>query len=205
MNVFEETRKLYNEYGLHDWTYRFGKSKTSFGVCFPTLKVIEYSEHILLHDDETILETVRHEVAHAIAFSQGSCGHDKIWGDIFVGLGGSGERVASKSLVGTKLWTTSCSCGDFTINRHRRTKNAFCPKCTMALIWTNNKTGESGLFLDCPDGVTIRNRMYMAPVGMVWVSTLTPWLDPKEYSYNSSVLLAMSLGFTTDKLTVRGN
>ena len=55
------------EHNLVGWTFTFGDSKRRLGVCKYRSKRIELSEFYASHSaDEHVLDTLRHEIAHAL-------------------------------------------------------------------------------------------------------------------------------------------
>ncbi len=56
------------KHGLHDWTFRFADTKRQLGVCKYRKKRIEIAEYYALNSpQESVLDTLLHEIAHAIA------------------------------------------------------------------------------------------------------------------------------------------
>ena len=80
----EYTLSLLKEYlpkNYHEWEVEFFRSKEIAGKCFPHRKVIQISENVLWHGTITqIQNVVKHEVAHAAAFTYGNCvDHGDCW------------------------------------------------------------------------------------------------------------------------------
>jgi predicted SprT family Zn-dependent metalloprotease len=94
--VFELVQKRLNEkYLNHDlkalgWKFGgFDKSTTHSGVCKPRTKEIMLSERFLEYMDYgQINNTVLHEIAHAIDFTERNCsGHDSVWRMYAIAIG----------------------------------------------------------------------------------------------------------------------
>lgn len=72
---------LLRRYGLRDWTVRFDRARRRLGACFPRERAISLSRAFVeLNDESVVLDTVRHEVAHALAWAHdGEVGHGPAW------------------------------------------------------------------------------------------------------------------------------
>src|SRR3954452_2709962 len=56
------------QHGLHGWTFGLAKTRRRLGVCKYRAKRIEIAEYYARHSPEgSVLDTLRHEIAHAIA------------------------------------------------------------------------------------------------------------------------------------------
>lgn len=77
---------LLAEHGLGEWQVQFDNTSRRLGVCRHSRKVISLSrQHIAVGADDTILDTIRHEVAHALAGP--GHGHGAVWKELAVKLG----------------------------------------------------------------------------------------------------------------------
>lgn len=81
------------EHGLApDWAIGFNNSRSTAGTCNFTRRTIYLSKFFLdIDSEESTLNTIRHEVAHALAGSR--AGHGPKWRAIFLELGGNGQTV----------------------------------------------------------------------------------------------------------------
>jgi predicted SprT family Zn-dependent metalloprotease len=74
-------RRLMDEHGLAGWTFRFNQNKVRTGVCRRKLGQpgrVELSTHyVRLNDMALVVDTLKHEVAHAIVGPEH--GHNKAW------------------------------------------------------------------------------------------------------------------------------
>lgn len=62
---------------LGDYNLKFTRSCTVLGVCQPGLRTIKLSKpYLTVGSDEEILDTIRHEIAHALAPLDG---HGRLW------------------------------------------------------------------------------------------------------------------------------
>lgn len=96
-----QTLTLMNEYGLLEsgWTFQYHNGTSRYGYCDSRNKLISISrDHALNDAPSEVLDTIRHEVAHAVSPSyQGSNGrwvrHGAAWHRTFVLMGGSGRTT----------------------------------------------------------------------------------------------------------------
>jgi hypothetical protein len=66
---------------LRQWQLGTSRGKTQYGLCFFRKKTITISTVLIgtETDPEYILDTVRHECAHALAALEGDYGHGNVW------------------------------------------------------------------------------------------------------------------------------
>src|SRR5688572_10705180 len=70
--------QLLSIHGVGDWTFRFNKRKTGMGLCVYTRRTIELSLYFVSRNlPEEILDTLLHEIAHALVGPDH--GHDEVW------------------------------------------------------------------------------------------------------------------------------
>lgn len=201
-DILESARNMLIEYGLRGWKVITDSNKTTFGVCYYSRRTLSFSKYLENHSDDQIIDTIKHEVAHARVSSKAgvAVGHNEEWRQTFISMGGSGMRCSEQSLT-EHLWEGACDSGCQVFRRHRRIRNAFCPTCDAPLVWTNTKTKESSTFTNFPAISKYKDTTLYAPKGKVWADTMTPWLDTNTYSNNKEFKLAMSLGFEDDVQT----
>jgi len=134
-----------DDYKLTDmgWKFKFNDRKRAFGVCNPSNRTIYLSTYLLETTEREMSgwkNTMIHEIAHAINHHLGGRGHDYQWRNIFLHLGGSGERCSrdAKKIISlenpTSKYTLSCEEGHlFAKHKMSRGSNTWsCPKCTKA-------------------------------------------------------------------------
>lgn len=85
------------EHGLsaRGWTGGLDHAERRFGVCRPGKKEISISRPLsALNSDEEVLDTILHEIAHALAAIETgeNCGHDERWKAICRRIGARPER-----------------------------------------------------------------------------------------------------------------
>lgn len=79
---------------LLDYQLRFNQTKRTMGSCYYNKKQIFISAHILKSNPISIqIETLKHEIAHAIAHTLGERAHGKIWQHWAVELGTSPDAT----------------------------------------------------------------------------------------------------------------
>lgn len=117
-----------------DWNVQWSKRMTrAAGLCNSATKTIKLSIPILKlmsHEDQQLV--ILHEIAHGLV---GCChGHDKIWKNACLKIGGNGKRCYGKRLIparrSTKRYTYECpTCGRTTISRRKLGDSIYCRRC----------------------------------------------------------------------------
>jgi predicted SprT family Zn-dependent metalloprotease len=120
-------------YSLYDWTFEFDSSVRRFGYCDYKNKKISISATLTeLNSEERVLNTILHEIAHALAGHK--AGHGLLWKEKAIAIGCDGSRLYnSEEVQGVeKPFIGTCkSCGKV-IERHKRKKIA-CGNCCKKL------------------------------------------------------------------------
>jgi len=122
-------RRLLREHGLHDWTIVPDRAKTRAGVCRFTKRQIGLSAPLTaLHSEDEVLDTILHEIAHALVGPQH--GHDAVWRAKARQIGCSGERCVSPDSARVPGdWVGRCPAGHEK-HRHRApTRLMTCGEC----------------------------------------------------------------------------
>lgn len=138
---------LWDEYQLYEWEFRLGRSKHRLGVCKFQEKVIEVSEiHARNDPAEIVLDTLKHEIAHALV-GPGN-GHNETW----------------------KAKAREVGCSPDACNSHSKHETyrapgkwfAVCPTCTKEFNWYKKPKRMSGRYhMQCGESggsLTIRER-----------------------------------------------
>ena len=77
-DVAAEARNLMDRCGLDEWTLRFSSATKMLGKCRSQQKLILISRSHAVHDaPEQVTDTIRHEIAHALAGPE--AGHGPAW------------------------------------------------------------------------------------------------------------------------------
>lgn len=75
------------------YRFEFNNRKRTAGLCSYRRKTIELSKRLtLLANEEDVLETILHEIAHALCPRQG---HNSVWRKKLIEIGGTGKRCYS--------------------------------------------------------------------------------------------------------------
>ena len=137
-------RRLLREHGLDDWTIVADRAKTRAGVCRFTKRQIGLSAPLTtLHSEDEVLDTILHEIAHALVGPQH--GHDAVWRAKARQIGCSGERcVSSDSPRVPGDWVGRCSAGHEK-SRHRAPARLMsCGECSRASTRATCSPGPTG-------------------------------------------------------------
>jgi predicted SprT family Zn-dependent metalloprotease len=111
-----------------EWTFRFDRSKVRFGKCDYAKREISLSQHLVeLNAAQEVLDTILHEIAHALAGPR--AGHGCAWKRVALSIGCNAQRCygGEVSRPAPKYKGTCPSCRSV-IYRHRRMKIS-CGKC----------------------------------------------------------------------------
>lgn len=88
--------QLLHYYQLHDWKFEWHcnlKVKRRWGYCNYSQKVIRLDLYRTMNRKwDNIVNTLIHEIAHALC---PMCGHNNIWKQKFISMGGTGQRCSS--------------------------------------------------------------------------------------------------------------
>lgn len=122
---------LMADHGLIDtgWKFKFDSAKRRFGCCNYTRKTISLSLPLnLIRTEEMIMNTMLHEIAHALVGY--NAGHGPVWKAKAMAIGCNGDRCSSDVSL-PKKWVGTCPNGH-TMARHRKSKGGACAKCCNA-------------------------------------------------------------------------
>ena len=127
------------------WTMRFDNAKNRLGACFHSRRTIQVSRHYAALNGAAAMEnTIRHEIAHAIAGR--AAGHGPDWRLACRITGARPERCNDNEKTGIvappSAWLLVCpKCGTST-PRHRKTTTIYqCRKCRVPVEWRRGGTG----------------------------------------------------------------
>ena len=115
MNTTQAMQLMQHEiekWDLHEegWTAGFHKRKRSLGTCNYRKKQILLSVHFLELTESEIIDTVKHEVAHALAGPE--AGHGPVWKEWARKVGAKPERCADPSKRPKGKYLLNCpNCG----------------------------------------------------------------------------------------------
>lgn len=132
------------DFNLSDmgWKFKFNDRKGANGVCSPSNRTLYLSSYIIESSTREMsgwVNTMVHEIAHAINHHLGGRGHDIRWRDIFLSFGGTGDRCSKDVTFGDLVnnpiskYTTVCPNGHASPSHKRSSAVAegrrACSKC----------------------------------------------------------------------------
>lgn len=121
------------------WKFTFDRAKSRLGVCFYATRTISISKFMCeAADEETVRQTILHEIAHAmlpIKNSSGrTIGHGKPWKDLAASIGYTGTRLSENPyLAGKKAGTHRLS----SVTR-RQNHSTFIPGSAVRIVMRTN-------------------------------------------------------------------
>ena len=123
LDVQQLATGLLREHNLSQkgWTFEFDNAKRRFGVCKYRSKVIGLSKPLAEANDYVeVVDTLLHEIAHAIAGY--AAGHGPEWKKVCVRIGAKPQRCYSSEDVTTIAGKYRAVCGGCgkVFNRHKR-------------------------------------------------------------------------------------
>ena len=131
--MLEELKK----HKLFRWRVGFNHRKSSVGLTKFGSRTIELSVYLIRYSsNEQIIDTIRHEIAHAIQFETfGYSNHDKEWKKIASMIGANPSRTIEDADFSKKIlkkYSYSCQCCGITFGASRkliRLDRRFCKHC----------------------------------------------------------------------------
>ena len=119
--------KLLIKHNLPNWYFKFDNAKRRYGLCAHSKRTISLSKHLSpLRKKEDIVNTILHEIAHALVGPRN--GHNHIWKRKALEIGCDGNRCGNDVRVEGK-WVGSCPNGH-SFSKHRKPKKkTSCGKC----------------------------------------------------------------------------
>ena len=121
-------RSLMDAHGLQDWAFGWDRARTRFGYCHWWHHRITLSRELTpLRTVERVIDTILHEIAHALV---GPCldgPHGAEWKDKAAKLGAIPRACTSENPLPGRFLATCAHCGH-QWRAHRRTRLA-CTRC----------------------------------------------------------------------------
>jgi len=126
MNILKAeltAKALMQQHGIGDWVFVWGEAKNYFGMCYWDKKTIMLSRPLTeLNDEKFVLNTILHEIAHALAPRTEH--HGKVWREIAVRLGCEPKRCYSPEVLRPRaIYTTTCTFCGRTNQKNRKPKS----------------------------------------------------------------------------------
>ena len=133
--------RLLAAYGLHGWSFAFNRSKVQMGQCWYGARLLVLSAYFVeLNDDAAVLDTLLHEIAHALVGP--GHGHDGVWQAKCREVGAVPERLSYGVRMPLGAWQAVCPCCGRLHDRHRRPKHlvgwhcSYCGRERGRLTWS---------------------------------------------------------------------
>lgn len=128
--------------GLANWKFCFNNSKRRFGCCNFYEETIYLSSLLTeLNDEHNVLDTIKHEVAHALVGPKNH--HNYIWKQKAIEIGCNGERCykAANVIIPKGNYTYECPNCKQRIEKYKQVhKDSACSACCSQ--YNNNKWTE---------------------------------------------------------------
>lgn len=135
MRDVEITAKaLLIKHGLHNWNFEWDSARKRFGKCSHRSRTISLSKVLTpLRSHEDVLNTILHEIAHALVGAGN--GHNHVWRTKFIQIGGNGQRCGNdiedtKRLEIKGGWIGTCPNGHIHRRYRKPTRESSCGKCS---------------------------------------------------------------------------
>jgi predicted SprT family Zn-dependent metalloprotease len=117
----ETAARLLAEHRLAGWTFGLSDAKRRLGVCKYRKKRIEIGEYYARNNpDDAVLDTLLHEVAHALAGPE--AGHGPAWQAVAARIGATPRACddSPDTVVQPGDWRTTCPACNRTHHRYKR-------------------------------------------------------------------------------------
>ena len=123
---------LFTSHGLADtWHFDFDRAMMRAGCCFFNKQLITLSTHYVdcpTVPDNAIIDTILHEIAHALAGPYAR--HGAVWKEVAMSIGCSASVCSVHDFRPPFKWRVLCPCGHVNCGRYRKpSKNMVCKKC----------------------------------------------------------------------------
>jgi hypothetical protein len=109
------------KHGLHGWTFSLANTKRRLGVCKYRTKRVEIAEYYALNSPPgAVLDTLLHEIAHALAGP--NAGHGPAWKAVALRLGAMPRACdnSDETVMQPGDWQATCSGCKKTFHRYKR-------------------------------------------------------------------------------------
>ena len=109
------------KHGLHDWSFGWAKTKRRQGACKYQSKRIEIAEYYASHNPpEKVLDTLLHEIAHALAGPKAR--HGPVWKAVAKKLGATPRAcdTCDETVVMPGDWQATCEACNKTYHKYKR-------------------------------------------------------------------------------------
>lgn len=112
---------LMQHYNLLNWKFNFDRSVTRLGLCQHYRRIISLGSYATsVNGEEQVLNTILHEIAHALVGS--THGHDSVWYSKATELGCNGKRCGNIAVKAPSKYRIFCGGCNGTWNIYRLSK-----------------------------------------------------------------------------------
>ena len=124
---------------LPKWSFKFDRSKVSFGKCYYAKKQISLSQYLVeLNEEDEVRDTILHEIAHALTPGDG---HGPLWKAMCVRIGANPARCYDAETVRSPArpapkYRLGCQACDWWVDRRKLTRHRYiCRRCRGKLVY----------------------------------------------------------------------
>jgi predicted SprT family Zn-dependent metalloprotease len=128
--VIRLTQIIMKKHGIERKVEVSKKMTRHLGLCYRT-RIVYSLEYILTAHSSAIIDTVKHEIAHALPFGHG---HGPLWQKNAIKLGARPTRYAKSPYP--KPFMAKCKCKTYYISKNKHPEwhlNRYCRKCKATL------------------------------------------------------------------------
>ena len=124
--------ELLDKWDCGHYSFAWIHTKKACGRCSYTKMELQLStHHVRLNDEETIRDTILHEIAHILTPGHG---HDSVWKEACRRIGAKPERLAHGVKAPSKNWAWTCRMCQIVQpcwyrKPRRNLDRAYCPDC----------------------------------------------------------------------------
>ena len=124
-----------SRHGLDEWSFRLDHARQRCGSCHFTRREITISKHLLVRNDPAeFLNTLRHEIAHALV-GPGHA-HDAVWRAAARRVGARPEATNPTADMPPPRWALTCDhCRQVIARRHRRSLDLRTVRCAACGVY----------------------------------------------------------------------
>ena len=131
--IAQQARELLARHQLSLWSFQFDNGRKRAGCCQYGTQVISLSYEFAKHaPEEEILDTILHEIAHALVGKAHH--HDAVWRATAIAIGCSGRRCHELQFTPPR-YIVQCERGCWVATTERRRSNMICKHCRCTLVY----------------------------------------------------------------------
>lgn len=100
-------KDLMGWHGLSSWSFQFDRAVSRLGQCSYSRRIISLGLHATtVNEEAAVLDTILHEVAHALAGHQ--AGHGPEWKAVAKSIGCNATRTGEVTIKAPYKWLVTC-------------------------------------------------------------------------------------------------